>query len=187
MPIESAHNFQVQLQHEFGINYTKLGVVTLTLETLDIPKLAPGIENDLYYSEHPYRQWLAGDVASRKAHVTLRYGLLKPAYDTRETIDLLLSDTVPTKVHLEAIEVFQTPFHDEEYSCIVARVRSAHNLVLAHDRLGYLPHVNTFPDYKPHLTLAYVDRTRVARWAQILQEKLPDTLQVTGVHYGDPR
>lgn len=184
MPPESAHNFAVQLQQEFGINYSNLGAVMLNVETINILKLAPGIEKDLYFSEHPYRPWLAGDVASREAHVSLRYGLLRPAYESRESIDLLLADTTPKKVHLEAIEIFQTPFHDEEYSCIVARVRRTRDLVLAHDRLGYLPHVTTFPEYKPHVTLAYVDRTKVTRWAQILQEKLPDTVQATGLHYG---
>lgn len=184
MTVESAHQFQTQLQDEFGINYSRLGCLMLDIESIDVRKLAPGIEKDLYYSDHPDRTWLSGDVASSGSHLTLRYGFLTSAHKLRPTIEMLLAGIVPTKISLEAVEIFEPSFSDEKYSCIVARVRTTERLLLAHDRLGYLPHVNTFPDYKPHLTLAYVRQSAATRWAQILQENLPEVLKVTGLDYG---
>ena len=49
-----------------------------------------------------------------------------------------------------------------EYITVVALVQPTPELVVGNGMLRFLPHIDTFIDYKPHITLAYVKNT--AEW-----------------------
>lgn len=187
MTVESAHQFSAQLSDSYGIDYSKLGAVMLEVEGLDLKSIAPGIEADLYSSPNAERFWIRGDVISEHAHITLRYGLLQPAYEHKDDVDLLLADINLRKVYLDHISQFPSTFQDEDYTCLVAAVAVNRDIELAHNRLGYLPHVNTFPDYRPHVTIAYVTRESASHWAREFENVFPASLNVTELSYGKKR
>lgn len=152
---ESAHRFIPTIYDRLGVDLNKLGCVMLRLqpitEVLDLDPLM------LYTSTNPDLFWVKGAVGAEKAHVTLRYGLLELGGWRQYVPELLADWPVPEAVGVTGLEVFPSAIPGENYACIVARV-DVSPLILAHERLGYLPHINTFPGYKAHATLAYVDR-----------------------------
>ena len=78
------------------------------------------------------------------------------------------------------------------YSCIVARQLSPSREVKdAHARLSMLPHINTHPDFKPHITLAYVHRDRTQDAVRELRRAfgardshVPILFRPTALNYG---
>jgi hypothetical protein len=67
-------------------------------------------------------------------------------------------------------------------------IKKTPELIDGHERLTLLPHIQTFSEYKPHLTLAYVEHdTAVAdKWVAALRAEYKGaTLQTRGINYGD--
>ena len=64
----------------------------------------------------------------------------------------------PGRIVGAELTVFPSPWEDEPYSCIVSELTLTPELRDAHARLSLLPHINTHPTYRPHVTLAYVHR-----------------------------
>lgn len=119
--------------------------------------------------------WKSGDV-SEAAHVTLLYGLMTPAYEQPEAVaEVLEGWRRPPWLIVTGWEAFG---NDPDSRAIVATV-TARNRALeeAHSRLSYLPHVNTFPEYKPHVTLAYVKPEAADRWLEALRSGLVGTAE----------
>lgn len=105
-----------------------------------------------YYSPDVKKFWIKG-VVSDNAHVTLKYGLLPGVKKTH--VDTMLEDWDLAEISSKEIKVFDSPYEDEKYKCIVLAMESE-SLADANARLTMLPNVATFKDYVPHLTLAYV-------------------------------
>ncbi len=135
-----------------GIKTSDLGCVMLDFESLgdaDIP------DEWLYYAETPEHFWIKGYVGN-SPHVTLLYGLLEQGETWREHIVELLNDWVPENGEPMGIIRFQSPYPEEQYVCLAAELHITESLMDAHRRLSYLPHIDTFTPYRPHVTLAYV-------------------------------
>lgn len=188
MQTESAHRFAVQINDEFGINLNKLGCVMAKTEGIPLAKFARGIEEDLYTSPDPEKYWIHGDISSESAHLTLLYGLIKPAYEYPELVDHLIADTLPKAVRVAGVKFFPSSFEEEPYACIIASIQKTEALVHTNDRLRYLPHVSTFPEWEPHITLAYVRKGTEEHWISVLNEHLTGVqVPITGVTYGKER
>lgn len=149
----------------------ELGAVMLPIK--DVALFDNGRENflepdDLYTSPDPKNFWVKGDV-THKAHVTLLYGLLAKAYEIEDTVDAALEGwNRPWRFEEAEIDIFDSPKPETEpYKCIVAKVNSP-ELIEAHQRLSFIPHINTYPEYKPHITLAYVKEDKAEHWADVL-------------------
>jgi 2'-5' RNA ligase len=75
---------------------------------------------------------------------------------------------------------------DENYAAIVAEVEDQH-LEEAHQRLSYLPHVNTFAQYRPHMTLCYVRLETAQKWMDVLNEAQFHIYVTEGLDYGSEK
>lgn len=199
---ESAHRFP-GIHASLGIDLSKLGCIMAKVETIPVLDLieaaGAGSEDDLVSTRGRRDDlwWIDGAVGERKAHVTLLYGLLRSGPVWREHVDTLLADVDLRVVPIDRVDVFDSPYPDEPYKCIVARIAMTPALELAHARLSYLPHVNTFPGYKAHVTLAYVkDEPSPLLWADTVAEAWVRALNgeltgrdlgVLGIDYGGDR
>lgn len=162
----SSHDFP-DLYKRLDINVPGLGCVMLDVK----PEFFRGdpyrdrLESGdvLYKSDKPERFWIDGYVAGQHPHITLLYGLLTPAYEQPDNIAEVLADWSLDTVQINSIGFFDSPYKDDPYYCIVAHVKVSPELQEGHDRLELLPHVNTFPGYKAHITLAYVQRDENVR------------------------
>lgn len=76
-------------------------------------------------------------------------------------IKTVLTDWTPSPIDIREISYFDSP-DKEEYYCIIAKVSITDNLLKARSLLELLPHVNTFPDYKAHITLGYIEKDQDA-------------------------
>lgn len=160
----SIWEFKDDIEAEFaGTKLTDLGFVGLECEPIPITSLVwKSWLSDLFVDETGERPWVNGAVGEHGAHVTLLYGLLRPAHEYGDLVRKLLEGIPiePTKVI--GIEQFGSP--EDPYACLVARLEVAWGLIEANRRLRWLPHVDTFVEYKPHVTLAYVRRERAKAW-----------------------
>lgn len=81
-------------------------------------------------------------------HITARYGLHE---QNAETVIESVQGTSPIEVTIGTSSVFEL----DEYDVLKLNV-SGDNLNGFHDELGTFPHTDTYPEYKPHITLAYL-------------------------------
>lgn len=164
----SSHQFP-EVYKSMNINLSKLGCVMLDIETkishydsglIDKFYLQASVDFDnlLYYSKNKEHFWIDGWIADKCPHITLLYGLLEQAIDFAPYIEKVLQDWKLKEVEIEEISFFDSPYLDEEYYCIIAHIKKTSELLEGHKRLSFLPHINTFADYSPHLTIAYIKK-----------------------------
>jgi hypothetical protein len=170
-----------------GIELSKLGVVMLDVDPFKVTEHVLQGEADLYSSQDPNKFWIQGAVAEESAHATLLYGLMLPARGYESQINVLLQDWTPPTLEIESVGSFTSPYGDEEYACIVAHLKVTPELMEGHQRLQLLPHIDTFPTYRPHVTLAYVKKEAEKKWIDSLQANIPKSLTVIGYNLGGNR
>ena len=168
---------------ELKIDVKSLGCIMLDTEIIEnqIP------ESFLYTSDKPEDIHNNGFVAGVTPHITLLFGLLESGVTWKKYVEEVLKDWMPKSVQVTGIGCFDAP-KEEPYYCVVAFVDSP-KLYEGHQRLQFLPHIDTFPNYVPHLTLAYIKKDDANRDIVIaLYNKLlvGKELYVNGLNFGDP-
>ena len=143
------------IHEELGLEIGELGAVMLDLQPFTDKRLLPS--SFLYESPSPDRWWIKGWV-SDKPHLTLKYGLLRPAEEWADYVNQVLQGWTPESVKILDVSSFESPYPDEDYACIILAIQNSENLQDAYARLSYLPHVDTFTPFRPHVTLAYVKK-----------------------------
>jgi len=156
----NSHNFE-SVYKALDVNLDILGCVMLDVEPLNNMK-SSDIEG-LYTTKNPNRKWIAGWIAGEIAHITLLYGLLDNAHNWENHIKIVLGDWKMNEVEIDHISYFESPYPDEPYYCLVAHIKVTPELMEGHQRLEFLPHVNTFTGYKPHMTICYIKKDEVLR------------------------
>jgi 2'-5' RNA ligase len=171
-----------------GVDTKELGCIMLDLDPIDISGIIFEAKNDLYISKDPAKFWIKGAVAEKTPHVTLLYGLMEPGKKWKDYVDEILKDWSIDKVVVDHVGYFDNHYEDEDYYCIVAHVKVNDNLQEGNTRLKFLPHIDTFPEYKPHITLAYIKKDEKVRdeWISDLNDELKGkSLKVaSGLNYG---
>lgn len=172
--------YQLDALKRIGLAVSELGCIMLDVAMPDISEAIPPAW--AYSSEDPAHWWITG--VQTEGHVTLLYGLLPDLVDALAVDEVLADWELPT-VESSGLDIFPSPFPDEPYACIVARVGSP-ELGDAHARLSLLPHINTYPEYKAHVTLAYVHRDYAAKAVAAITHIMGGQLRFTalGLNYG---
>lgn len=169
-----------ELYKDIDIDTDNLGCIMLDLEPMSVLKHVEGKESEVF--ENP--KWDQGSVpAETVPHVTLLYGLLENGNKWKNKVDLLLKDWNLKEVKIDHVGFFKTP---DSYA-VVAHLEKTPALVDGHERLTLLPHVNTFSEYLPHMTLAYVKLDAdVEEWVDALGAVYNGkTVKAAGINYGD--
>lgn len=168
-----SHDFP-KVYEALGVDLSTLGCVMLDVEAIKMGPLSKQEEKDLYYSEDKSRFWIDGLVCEKTAHCTLLYGLLEPAKNYAWHIDQVLEGWEMKTLEIESIDSFDSPYEDEDYYCIIAKIKVTPELLEGHQRLEFLPHIDTFAGYKPHISLAYVKKDDGVRdrWIKIFQDTI---------------
>jgi len=171
----NSHQFK-QVYEWLGINLNTLGCVMLDLEPLDNMRATDAYKAalPLYFAKNKERFWIDGWVCDKVPHITLLYGLLAKAKSLELHIGAVLCDWHINEVEIEDIGFFESPYSDESYWCIVAHIKVTPELLEGHRRLEFLPHINTFDGYKPHMTIAYIQKEwgeeKRHQWIEYLKE-----------------
>ena len=155
-----SHDFP-EVYKWLGINLNTLGCVMLDVEPLFNMSLHHQASDlDLYYAKNKERFWIDGWIAGKVAHITLLYGLLETAKNYEPHISKVLEGWEMKVVEIDNVGFFDSPYPDEPYYCIIAHIRVTPELLEGHQRLQFLPHINTFNTYKPHMTICYISKER---------------------------
>lgn len=151
-----------QVYEDLALDLNKLGCVMLDIDH-EFPSLPANIEKLLYFAKNKDHFWIDGYVAGKNPHITLLYGLLHEAESYKKHIISVMSGWEIEDVTIKEIGVFPSHYKDDRYHCIVAHIEVTPKLQEGNNRLRLLPHVDTFPEYKPHLTLAYIEENDKAK------------------------
>lgn len=180
--------YQLKCLPALGVKIADLGCVMLDVEPLNIKGVIP--EEWAYRSANPDLGHVSG--IQTEAHITLKFGLLSNANAIREAVDEVLAGWEPGDVYTQSIGAFDSPIPSEPYACIVAELEVSRQLRDAHARLSLLPHIDTHPEYRPHVTIAYVhkdhrgDAIDAVRRALGTRDVFTHAQVVTlGLNYGD--
>ena len=109
-------------------------------------------------------------------HVTLKYGF-EPDLD-RNAIAEILKGTKPFNVVLTSLNQFQ----NEKYDVVKFEVQKCPILTELRRRCDGYPNTDSYPDYKPHMTLAYVKKGTFPH----IRKNLNIALPITRFKYSGP-
>lgn len=145
--MNNAHKF-ADIYERLGIDLRDLGCLMIDTENPVMGEVDPDSQ---YKSPDPKKFWVNGLLDNW--HATVRYGFLNGV--TADDVDRVITGLdIPSEVYPYDTEVFPSPYADEPYECLVALVRHP-ALYDLNTALSVLPNVNTFPVYKPHVTIGY--------------------------------
>lgn len=141
------------MYQEMGIEMNTLGCVMLDVKGFEKAKsiFTPDM---LYYSKE--MSWIQGFVAD-PGHLTLLYGLLNYGPEYKDYIKKVLNGWHLDSLEVERFDKFDSP-EGSPYYCVMAKMKLTPGILEAHQRISLLPHINTFLEYVPHITIAYIHK-----------------------------
>lgn len=189
--MKNAHNFK-EIYEMLGYNLSKLGCLMLDTEPIKTEYYEMMQDGTTAYfpeyrAKNKDRFWIDGYVADRTPHLTLFYGFLNEAGCYKKHIEILLADVDISEVKIKDIGFFDSPYEDEPYYCIVAHIEKTPELIEANNRMKFLPNIHTFPEYSPHITIAYIEKSEVVRDRfidHLKKDLIGKSLKVVGLNYG---
>lgn len=179
----TAHQFP-DVFKQLGIDLGNLGCIMLDTGPLKVSDLIK--PEDLYKSDK--HKYIDGVVSETVPHVTLLYGLMRSGPELQLHIDQVLEGWELKAVTVAGVSYFESREADESYYCIIAKLKVTPELLDGNARLKFLPHIDGFPTYQPHITLAYIKHDETVRDELIyaLNERFAGKLvNVQGINYGD--
>lgn len=178
--MNNAHHYY-GLHEDLGVNLNELGC--LMLKT-DSPLRSDGLNaiSEFAYTANDIDKfwWITG--VATDWHVTVRYGFMDNV--RQRHVDTVLEGLqMPEELTLSGIEVFPSSVPTEDYGCVVARVDDR-SLRKINQQLSVLPNVNTYPEYKPHITIGYFDVAKAIEVAEMAERLISTTVATLGYDYG---
>lgn len=168
-----------ELYEGMDIDFNSLGCIMMDTEKIPVAQYIKNPDEDLFEKEG----WGGGLAGEDSAHVTLLYGLLENGNIWKDKVDMLLKGWELPSVTIEEVSYFDL---GDSYA-IIGLVEKTPELVDGHERLTLLPHINTFSEYHPHITLAYIKHdVDPQKWIKPLAKKYNGQKVATrGINYGD--
>ena len=164
------------------VDVADLGCIMIDVEPLEVLKYIENGEDDLVTSTDAHDHTM-GAVGETEAHVTLLFGLLENGNVIKDNVDAALDGWNTPDIKISEVDFFDTPDHN----VIIAKVEKTPELVDGHERLTTLPNRQTFSEYTPHITLAYINKdVEPQKWIEPLAKVYNGkTVAAIGINYGD--
>lgn len=159
----TSHQFP-DVYKALGVNLDKLGCIMLDLKPptgMEAMKKRLETDDALYFAKDKAKFWMQGWVGD-EPHVTLLYGLMSPGNESpmKGAVDEVLNGWKKPMIEVDHVGFFESTNTDEPYYCIIGHVVKSPELIEGNERLKLLPHIDTFPGYKPHATIAYIKKSK---------------------------
>ncbi|UDL15956.1 RNA ligase [Microbacterium phage Pumpernickel] len=170
-----------------GLSNPDLECVMLALPPQPVLRyIDPEKHDDLFFGDIPELQYAQGAVAETEAHVTLLFGI-HPSPSYRRLVDAVLEGSKMPLITIDHVGHFPSRIDGQDYNCIVAHVAVTPELLEGNARLQILDHTNSYPEYKPHMTLAYIKGDAdLDYWIKTLDDVYRgQTIAPTHLDYGD--
>lgn len=165
---------------ELGIDFDTLGCIMLDIDQTTLPQFKN--PESLFENSN-------NSLASGNAHITLLFGLMKSGTEWKKQVNEVLAGWTCGSVIVDSVSFFDINDPEQEpHYCIIAKIKVTPQLQEGHARLQLLPHIDTFPEYIPHMTIAYVlhnDQIRDDVIEYYQARLVGKSLTVTGINYGD--
>jgi len=178
-----------QIYERLGMALGDFGCIMLDVEPLPVLDILEKSKDWFYFSTNPKLKYVKGPVGSTEAHCTLLYGLTpdkNAGVKQRDSVDELLYGLDLSEVQIDHVDSFPPQFN-EPYSCVVAKLKTNSALGEANRRLRFLPHIDSFLEYRPHVTLAYVNQADTEETIKKLNDELEGLkIPAKGINYGGP-
>lgn len=160
-----------------------MGCIMMNTEKIPVMQYIKNGAQDLVESERPEDHTM-GAVSEIEPHTTLLFGLLNNGNMWKDKVDMLLKGWEMPSVTINEVSYFDL---GDSYA-IIGLLEMTPEIVDGHERLTLLPHVNTFSEYHPHITLAYIKHdVDPMTWVTPLAKKYNgQKVATTGLNYGDP-
>ncbi len=112
-------------------------------------------------------------------HITVRYGLhTDSAEDAQRALDHI---ELPIKAAIVGVEIFER----DEYDVLVLQANSP-AIEEMNDKLGELPNTETFKDYHPHITIAYLQKGTGQKYKDMdIGQLVGQVIEITRVDFSD--
>ncbi len=128
-------------------NY-EFGCVMIDVPVKNWNEITQFIDNDDIYTVSGNNTYGVQD----KPHLTLLYGTHKEVESKQ--VESLLKDIKPFSIDIDGVDIFE----NEDYDVVKFNIKKSDILQSMFDKLSSLPNSNSFKDYKPHITIAYVKK-----------------------------
>ena len=148
--------FEEFISEKHGDSYSK-GCVMLYFDFPEIKKIHESIKEDDIYEEDEDRTFGLED----EPHVTLLYGL-----DNKVKIDDV--EEILNQHTFGTCTLKNASLFENEYEVLKFDVEGD-NLHEANKALCQLPYENSYPDYKPHTTIAYLKKGTGNKYCEMMK------------------
>jgi len=183
---EISSNQFPEMYEKLGIHIDELGCVMLDVDASEVQEYPN--QEVFYTSPDEKKFWIKGFVAGKNPHVTLLFGLMKEGKEYAPYIKTVLADWKIESVKVASLGFFETPYGEEPYTCFVAHLEVTPELIEGRQRLQLLPHVDNFPDFKPHVTIGYIKQgfeDEVFTYYQFENKLVGKEFKVVGINLGE--
>lgn len=152
---KSIHTYSSFLESKSGKLY-KLGCVMVYLNIKNWESITSNISEEDLYKPGESRYGRETD-----PHITILYGLHKEV-EENDIIEAFKDyNSKDTTIEVDKIDIFENEYFDVVKMDVISEFLTNMN-----KKLSTLPHTSDFPNYKPHITIAYVNKGCGDKYAQ---------------------